>query len=59
MTIHTYILVLLFSCSKQNLNASRPSEHPLVRGENVKTFRWNHRLLRSFSLNVDKFVSIE
>ena len=26
------------------LNASRPSEHPPVRGENVKTFRWDHRL---------------
>ena len=30
-------------CLKKNLNASRPSEHP-VRGENVKTFRWDHRL---------------
>ena len=29
---------------KKNLNASRPSEHPPVRGENVKTFRWDHRL---------------
>ena len=29
---------------KQNLNASRPSEHPPVRGENVKTFGWDHRL---------------
>ena len=28
---------------KQNLNASRPSEHPPVRGENVKTFGWDHR----------------
>ena len=26
-------------CSKKNLNASRPSEHPPVRGENIKTFR--------------------
>ena len=25
-------------------NAPRPSEHPPVRGENVKTFRWDHRL---------------
>ena len=33
------------SCLKKNLNASRPSEHPPVRGENVKTFsRWDHRL---------------
>ena len=30
----------------KNLNASRPSEHPPVRGRNVKTFRWNHRLQR-------------
>ena len=30
--------------SKKNLNAPRPSEHPPVRGENVKTFRWDHRL---------------
>ena len=28
----------------KNLNASKPSEHPPVRGENVKTFRWDHRL---------------
>ena len=25
-------------------NASRPSEHPPVRGENIKTFRWDHKL---------------
>ena len=31
---------------KKNLNASRPSEHPPVSGENVKTFRWEHRLQR-------------
>ena len=31
-------------CLKKNLNASRPSEQPLVRGKNVKTFRWDHRL---------------
>ena len=29
---------------KKNLNASRPSEHPPVRGENVKTLRCDHRL---------------
>ena len=30
---------------KENLNTPRPSEHPPVRGENVKTFsRWDHRL---------------
>ena len=33
-------------CLKKNLNASRPSEHPPVRGENVKTFRCGHRLQR-------------
>ena len=32
------------TCFKENLNASRPSEHPPIRGENVKTFRWDHRL---------------
>ena len=26
------------------MNASRPPEHPPVRGGNVKTFRWDHRL---------------
>ena len=26
-------------CLKKNMNASRPSEHPTVREENVKTFR--------------------
>ena len=31
---------------KKNLNVSRPSEHPPVRGENVKTFRWDHGLQR-------------
>ena len=34
---------LLLSFLKKHLNASRPSEHPPVRGENVKTFRWDHR----------------
>ena len=35
-------------CLKKNLNAaSRPSGHPPVRGGNVKTFRWDHRLQRS------------
>ena len=29
---------------KKKLNASRPSERPRVWGENVKTFRWDHRL---------------
>ena len=31
-------------CLKKNLSASRLSEHPPVKGETVKTFRWNHRL---------------
>ena len=26
------------------MNASGPAEHPPVRGENIKTFRWYHRL---------------
>ena len=29
---------------KKNLNASRPSEHPSVRGGNIKTIGWDHRL---------------
>ena len=33
-------LVIVF---KKNLNASRLSGHPSVRGKNVKTFRWDHR----------------
>ena len=36
MTKHCYL--------KKNLNASRSSEHPPVRGKDVKTFRWDHRL---------------
>ena len=32
------------TCFKDNLNASGPSEHTPVREENVKTFRWDHRL---------------
>ena len=53
--IHACVAIFVFKEKSER----RPSEHPLVRGENVKTFRWDHRLLRSFSLNVDKFVSIE
>ena len=26
-------------CLKKNLKASRPSEHPSIKGQNVKTFR--------------------
>ena len=36
--------VEIISCLNKNLNASRPSEHPPIRGENVKSFRWDHRL---------------
>ena len=39
-------------CCKKNLNASRSSEHPPVRGENVKTFRWNHNRLQSQNLYI-------
>ena len=31
-------------CLKKNQNAPRPSEHPPVRGKNIKTLRWDHRL---------------
>ena len=48
-TVHHTSLLQIESNShrlgfKKKLNASRPSEHPQVRGENVKTFRWDHRL---------------
>ena len=38
--------IMLENLLKKNLNASRPSEHLQVRGENVKTFRGGHRLQR-------------
>ena len=31
---------------KNILNASWPFEHPSVRGKNVNTFRWDHRVQR-------------
>ena len=31
-------------CLKKNLNASRSSAHPPVRGENIHPFGWDHRL---------------
>ena len=34
------------SLGVQNLNASRPSEHPPVRGENLKKFRCDHNGLQ-------------
>ena len=43
-TILFIVLVLYCTFLKKNLNAPRPSEHPPVRGKNVKTFRWDHRL---------------
>ena len=39
-----------------NVNASKPSEHSPVRGENVKTFRWDHRLQRQNLLMAFKRV---
>ena len=39
MYLFMYLVCMYF---KKNLNASRLSEHPPVRGENVKTFRWDH-----------------
>ena len=39
--IHTYSVLWYL---KENQNALRPSEHPPVRGENVKTIRSDHRL---------------
>ena len=42
----SYGRIFPVNCSKKNLNASRRSEHPPVRRENVKTFRWDHRLQR-------------
>ena len=33
-------------------NASRPSEHPPVRGKNIKTIRWDHRLLSIHTFSV-------
>ena len=36
-----------FSCLKKiKLDASRPSGHPPVKEENVKTFRWDHNRLQ-------------
>ena len=46
ITDSSTILVTMYYCSylKKNQNAPRPSEHPPVMGENVKTFRWDQRL---------------
>ena len=39
-----YIFLACAACLKKNQNAPRPSEHLPVRRENVKTFRWDHKL---------------
>ena len=39
-------------CLEKKLNASRLAEHPPVRGENVKTFRREHRLLLVHTFSV-------
>ena len=52
--------VSMYACvciSKKNLNAFRSSGHPPVRGENVKTFRWDHRLQRPNRFMVCKRVA--
>ena len=43
------------------MNPSRPSEHPPVRGENAKTFRWDHRLqivIRIYRRDMPKSSSV-
>ena len=47
-----------WSASPMHDIASRPSEHPPVRGKNVKSFRWNHRLQRQNLLEVCICLSI-
>ena len=45
-------------CLKKNLNASRSSEHPSIREENVKTFRWNHsrlQIIQNLFMSFDGF----
>ena len=37
--VRIVVLQLVLLLFKKTMNASRPSEHPPVRGENVKTFR--------------------
>ena len=36
--------IMTIQCLRKNLNASRHSEHNPVKGGNVKTFRWDHRV---------------
>ena len=40
----TIVFTATLRVYKEKSNASRPSEHPPVRGRNVKTFGWDHRL---------------
>ena len=42
--------VLYYNVFSSVLNAPSPSEHPPVKGENVKTFRWDHHRLQIQSL---------
>ena len=46
VTVHFIptVLTLGVACLKKNMNASRPFEHPPVRGKTVKTFRRDHRI---------------
>ena len=43
-SLPTRDLTVVVAFFKENQNAPRPSEHPPVREENVKTFRWDQRL---------------
>ena len=44
---------------KKNLNASRPSEHPPVRGGKCQSVRWDHRLQTQDLLwHVDEFLVV-
>ena len=43
---------------KKHLNASRPSEHPLVRGKSVNAFRWDQRLQRQNLFMAFKRVTV-
>ena len=46
-SVFVFILSLeVCRCLKKNLNPSRFSEHPPIRGKNVKMFKLDHRLQR-------------
>ena len=54
---HISVTSVLKITIKYNLNASRPSEHPPVRGKNVKTFRWDHRLqIQNLFMAFERFL---